>query len=68
MSCSTDVQVQEHKTMHFHESGYVFVRVLGAGRHGTMKLAKKKSNSYVKQGKACCSFIVEQTISFSVDQ
>ncbi len=38
--------------MSFHQSGYVFVRVLGAGRHGTMKLAKKKSNAYVKHTKA----------------
>jgi len=38
--------------MSFHQSGYVFMKTLGTGRHGTMKLAKKKTSPHVKHVKA----------------
>lgn len=49
---SVKALVEEHKAMSFHQSGYVFVKTLGSGRHGTMKLAKKKTNQHVKHTKA----------------
>jgi len=45
-------RVAEHKVKTFHDSGYVFMKTLGQGRHGMMKLAKRKTSAQVKHTKA----------------
>lgn len=40
--------VERHTHKSFADSDYVFVKTLGKGRHGEMKLAKRKANEFVK--------------------
>lgn len=40
---------ERHKDLSFADSNYVWVKSIGKGRHGEMKVAKRKNNAYVKR-------------------
>eukprot|EP00930_Biecheleria_cincta_P083091 TRINITY_DN72723_c0_g1_i1.p1 TRINITY_DN72723_c0_g1~~TRINITY_DN72723_c0_g1_i1.p1 ORF type:complete len:548 (+),score=115.84 TRINITY_DN72723_c0_g1_i1:33-1676(+) len=48
MALSQKVTRRQHKKHTFAESGYVFMHLLGEGRFGMVKLAKKKSTKQVQ--------------------
>eukprot|EP00931_Biecheleriopsis_adriatica_P116719 TRINITY_DN92329_c0_g1_i1.p1 TRINITY_DN92329_c0_g1~~TRINITY_DN92329_c0_g1_i1.p1 ORF type:complete len:573 (+),score=99.61 TRINITY_DN92329_c0_g1_i1:77-1720(+) len=49
MQLSERVTRREHRKMTFARSNYVYMHLLGEGRFGMVKLAKKKSNARVKR-------------------